>query len=107
MHAGQVAPANQIHGFNPHAIGAHHFANQNPFAMQPQPQHASSFAPHQFSHQPSAFEHGPLAQTHENSPLDNMVADVEMQEQSPLIGFAPQTFGQTVPQPMAAPPGEK
>ncbi|PVH96662.1 CP2 transcription factor family protein-like protein [Periconia macrospinosa] len=105
LHAGQVAPVNQIHGFHPHAIGAHHFANQNPFAMPAQ--HAASFAPHQFTHQPSAFEHAPLAQPHENSPMDNMVPDVEMQEQSPLIGFAPQNFEQNVPQqPMARPPGE-
>ncbi|PSN62693.1 CP2 transcription factor family protein-like protein [Corynespora cassiicola Philippines] len=88
VHAGQTAPAPQLHGFNPHALAAHHhFQNQNPFALQPQ--HPASFAPHQFSHQPSAFEHGPLQQTHEDSPMDNIVPEVEMQEQSPLVSFAP------------------
>ncbi|KAF2252576.1 hypothetical protein BU26DRAFT_259274 [Trematosphaeria pertusa] len=105
VHAGQTAPTTHLHGFNPHALGTHHhFHNQNPFALQPQ--HAPSFAPHQFTHQPSAFEHAPLAQTHENSPMDNMVPEVEMQEQSPLVGFAPQTFEENVPPPMAQPAGE-
>lgn len=37
--------------------------------------------------------------------MDNMVPDVEMQEQSPLIGYAPQPFEENAP---AAPlPGEK
>jgi hypothetical protein len=42
LHAGQVAPANHLHGFNPHALGSHHFQNVNPFGMQPQ--HSQSFA---------------------------------------------------------------
>lgn len=106
MHAGQTAPtAAHLHGFNPHTIGAHHhFTNQNPFAMQPQ--HPQAFAPHQFSHQPSAFEHAPMTQTHEPSAMDPMVPDVEMQEQSPLIGYAPQTFGENVPPPTAPMQGE-
>lgn len=90
MHAGQTVPAGHIQGFNPHALGVHHFQNQNPFALHSQ--HAPSFAPHQFTHQPSAFEQAPLAQTHESSAMDNVMPDVEMQEQSPLIGFAPQTY---------------
>ena len=109
MHAGQPAAAHQIHGFNPHALGAHHFTNQNPFALQPQ--HTQSFAPHQFTHGPSTFEqHAPIAHTHENSPMDNIVPEVEMQEQSPLVGYAPQVpqaYGETVPQPLAQPQGEK
>ena len=74
-----------------------------------QAQHAPAFAPHQFTHQPSVFEqqHAPLAQTHENSPMDNIVPDIEMQEQSPLIGYATQTFEDNVPPPAAPLPGEK
>ena len=91
LHAGQTASTGHLHGFNPHAIGTHHhFQNGNPFGLQPQ--HSQSFAPHQFTHQPSAFEHPTLAQPHEDSPMDNMVPEVEMQEQSPLIGFAPHSY---------------
>jgi len=91
VHAGQAAPTAHLHGFNPHALGTqHHFQNVNPFGTQLQ--HSQSFAPHQFTHAPSAFDHAPLAQPHQDSPLDNMVADVEMQEQSPLIGFAPHSY---------------
>ncbi|KAJ4300692.1 hypothetical protein N0V90_002780 [Kalmusia sp. IMI 367209] len=105
VHAGQTAPTAQLHGFNPHALGTHHhFTNQNPFAMQTQ--HAPAFAPHQFTHQPSAFEHAPLVQTHDNSPMDNIIPDVEMQEQSPLIGYAPQVFEENVAPPAAQLPGE-
>lgn len=40
--------------------------------------------------------------------MDNMVPDVEMQEhQSPLIGFAPQTYEENVAPPIATLPGEK
>jgi hypothetical protein len=105
VHAGHTVSTAQLHGFNPHALGAHHFANQNPFAMQAQ--HQQSFAPHQFTHGPSAFEHAPMAQTHENSPMDNIVGDVEMQEQSPLIGYTPQAYRENVPQPLAHVSGEK
>ncbi|KAJ4365746.1 hypothetical protein N0V83_008366 [Neocucurbitaria cava] len=91
VHAGQSAPTGHLHGFNPHAIGTHHhFQNVNPFSLQPQ--HSQSFAPHQFTHQPSAFEHATMTQPHEDSPMDNMVPEVEMQEQSPLIGFAPHSY---------------
>jgi hypothetical protein len=98
VHAGQTASNPNIQGFNPHAMATHSFHNVNPFSLQPQhpqhPQHAQSFAPHQFSHQPSAFDHAPLAQPHHESPMDNIVPDVEMQ--SPLLGFAPQAFDQTM-----------
>ncbi|KAH6873108.1 CP2 transcription factor-domain-containing protein [Alternaria rosae] len=90
LHAGQVAPANHLHGFNPHALGSHHFQNVNPFGMQTQ--HSQSFAPHQFTHQPSAFDQGNMTQTHQDSSMDNMVPEVEMQEQSPLIGYAPHSY---------------
>ncbi|KAH8643234.1 hypothetical protein IG631_00697 [Alternaria alternata] len=90
LHAGQVAPANHLHGFNPHALGSHHFQNVNPFGMQPQ--HSQSFAPHQFTHQPAAFDQGNMTQNHDDSPMDNMVPEVEMQEQSPLIGYAPHSY---------------
>lgn len=40
--------------------------------------------------------------------MDNIVPDVEMQEhQSPLIGFAPQTFEDNMAPPAAPLPGEK
>jgi hypothetical protein len=107
LHGGQTAPTH-LHGFNPHALGHHQFANQNPFTLQQQPQHAPSFAPHQFTHQPSAYEqHAPMVPTHENSPLNNIVPEVEMQEHSPLVGFAHQSYGESVPQPIAQAPGEK
>ncbi|KNG47659.1 cp2 transcription factor family protein [Stemphylium lycopersici] len=102
VHAGQLAPGAHLHGFNPHALGSHHFQNVNPFGMQPQ--HSQSFAPHQFTHQPSAFDSGPMAQTHEDSPMDNMGPDVEMQEQSPLIGFAPHSYDNMAASVAPAPP---
>ncbi|KAF2470406.1 uncharacterized protein BDR25DRAFT_325644 [Lindgomyces ingoldianus] len=95
VHAGHPAPSGHLHGFNPHAIGTHHhFQNQNPFALQPQ--HAPAFAPHQFTHGPSAYEHAPLAQTHEHSPMDNVMPDVEMQVQSPVVAFAPQSLDDNI-----------
>jgi hypothetical protein len=90
LHAGQAAPNNpQFQGFNPHALANHHhFQNTNPFGIQPQ--HSQSFAPHQFTHQPSAFDHASLTQAHEDSPMENVIPEVEMQ--SPLLGFAPQSY---------------
>ncbi|KAG9204699.1 hypothetical protein G6514_000483 [Epicoccum nigrum] len=90
LHAGQAAPNNpHLQGFNPHVLANHHhFQNTNPFGIQPQ--HSQSFAPHQFTHQPSAFDHAPLTQAHEDSPMENVIPEVEMQ--SPLIGFAPQPY---------------
>ncbi|KAF2200964.1 hypothetical protein GQ43DRAFT_449125 [Delitschia confertaspora ATCC 74209] len=88
VHAGQTGASNHFHGFNPQALGAHHhLQNPTPFTFQPQ---APSFAPHQFSHQAPAFE--PLVQSHGNSPLENVMPDVEMQEQSPIVAFAPQPY---------------
>lgn len=102
VHAGHTATNPHLHGFNPHALGSHHFQNVNPFGMQPQ--HAQGFAPHQFTHAPSAFDHAPLAQTHDNSPMDNMVSDIEMQEQSPLIGYAPHSYDSNLAGAVAPPP---
>lgn len=91
VHAGHPAPSEHIHGFNPHALGSHHFQNVNPFGNQLQ--HNQSFAPHQFTHAPTAFDHAPLTtQAHDDSSLDNLVGDVDMHEQSPLIGFAPHSY---------------
>lgn len=91
LHAGQTAPAAHLQGFNPHALGTHHhFQNVNPFGNQLQ--HPQSFAPHQFTHAPSAFDHAPLAHSHEGSGMSSIAADVEMQEQSPLIGYAPHSY---------------
>lgn len=89
LHAGQPGTASHLHGFNPHALN-HHFANQNPFGFPPpQQQHGGpAFAPHQFSHHPAPFEHAALAQSHQDSPMDNVMSDVEMQEQSPRVGYA-------------------
>ncbi|KAH7138235.1 CP2 transcription factor family protein-like protein [Dendryphion nanum] len=101
--AGQPTQPPHLHGFNPHALGTHHhFQTQNPFAIQAA--HAPSFAPHQFSHQPSAFDHAALPTTQENSPMDNVMPDVEMQEQSPITGFAPApTFDERVHHQIAPP----
>ncbi len=102
IHAGQAASTGHIHGFNPHALSnQHHFQNVNPFALPPQ--HSQSFAPHHFTHQPSAFEHAALAQAHDDSPMDHMVPEVEMQEHSPLIGFAPQAYDANIATAAAAP----
>ncbi|KAF2278487.1 uncharacterized protein EI97DRAFT_456875 [Westerdykella ornata] len=96
VHAGQPAPSGHLHGFNPHALSTQHFQNQNPFSLPSQ--HGPAFAPHEFSHQPSVFEHAQLGQVHEQSPLDNVMPDVEMQEQSPVVGYAtqPQPFQQNM-----------
>jgi hypothetical protein len=109
LHAGQVAPSGHLHGFNPHALGSHHFhQNVNPFSMPAQ--HSQAFAPHQFSHQPSAFDQSTMAQQqHDDSPMDNMVPEVEMQEQSPLIGYAPHAYDNigAVTAPAPPPPSQK
>jgi hypothetical protein len=39
--------------------------------------------------------------------MDNIVPEVEMQEHSPLVGFAHQPYVDNVPQPVSQPPGEK
>ena len=102
VHAGQAAPAAHLHGFNPHVIGTQqHFQNPNPFTLQSQTLHHSqpqSFAPHQFTHQPTAFD--PL-QTH-GSPMDNVMPDVEMQEQSPGVGYPSHPFQQEEVRPTPA-----
>jgi hypothetical protein len=90
VHVGQVTHTAHLHGFNPHALSTHHFQNPNPFGLQTQ--HSQSFAPHQFTHQPSAFDQTTMTQSHEDSPMDNMVPEVEMQEQSPLIGFSAHAY---------------
>ncbi|ORY03414.1 CP2 transcription factor-domain-containing protein [Clohesyomyces aquaticus] len=105
VHAGQPPPASHLHGFNPHALGTHHhFQTQNPFQLQPH--HAASFAPHQFSHQPSPFDHGPLVQSHESAPMDNVMPDVEMQEHSPMVPYAPQSMDESVRPPLSHQPSQ-
>ncbi|OCL15351.1 hypothetical protein AOQ84DRAFT_370448 [Glonium stellatum] len=100
-HVGQTSTG-QLQAFHPHALGAHHFQNPNPFALQPHP----TFAPHHFSHQPTAFE--PLAPTHDDSPMDNVVAaaDVEMQGQSPVLTFPSQTYDENIRPTLAQQPHE-
>jgi hypothetical protein len=114
VHAGQTAATGHLHGFNPHVLGSHHhFQNQNPFTLQSQPLQSQqlqsqpqTFAPHQFTHQPTAFE--TLAPTHDGSPMDNVMGDVEMQEQSPVVTFAPHSFQQDeIRPPMAQQPNEQ
>ncbi|KAF2144709.1 uncharacterized protein K452DRAFT_145703 [Aplosporella prunicola CBS 121167] len=83
--SGQTSGA--MHGFQPHAIASVQFQNPNPFALPPQLAQHQSFAPHHFTHQPSTFE--PMAQPQEEPALDSMPVDIEMQEQSPVMGFAP------------------
>ncbi|KAE8839073.1 hypothetical protein HRS9139_03456 [Pyrenophora teres f. teres] len=102
VHAGQLAPSTHLHGFNHHALGTHHFQNVNPFGIQPQ--HSQSFAPHQFTHQPSAFDQGPMAQPHDDASMDNMVPEVDMQEQSPLVGFASHSYDDNMAPAVAPPP---
>jgi len=101
VHVGQTSTG-QLQGFHPHALGAHHFQNPNPFTLQPHP----TFAPHHFSHQPPAFE--PLAPTHDESPMDNVVAtDVEMQGQSPVLTFPSQTYDENIRPTLTQQPHEK
>ncbi|KAF2743673.1 CP2 transcription factor family protein-like protein [Sporormia fimetaria CBS 119925] len=88
LHAAQPGPGGHMQAFNPHAL-SHQFQNQNPFHLPSQ--HGQAFAPHQFSHQPSAFEHAPMAQAPEQPPMDNMMPDVEMREQSPMVNYS-QTY---------------
>ena len=92
IHAGQTAAAGHLHDFHPHALGGQpHFQNVNPFSIPSQ--HAQSYAPHHFTHhQPSAYEHAAMAQSHEDSPLNHLVPEVDMQEQSPLIGYVSQAY---------------
>jgi len=102
LHAGHNAATGPLHhAFNPHALGSHHFPNVSSFAMQTQ-QHAQTFAPHQFSHQPAAFDHGSMVQSHEEPSMDNMVPEIDMQEQPPLIGYAPHTYDTTTMAPSVA-----
>jgi hypothetical protein len=87
---GQTSTGN-LHGFNTQSLAPHIFQNPNPFVFQHQhhQQHQESFAPHQFSHQPTAFE--PFQQHHvEEAKLQEYPVDVEMQEQQTI-----EPFGQT------------
>jgi CP2 transcription factor len=96
--SGSQASTGNLHGFNPQALAPHIFQNPNPFAFQHQPhqqhhdiqhQHPETFAPHQFSHHPTAFE--PFQQHHvEEAKIQEYPVDVEMQEQSAM-----ETFGQS------------
>ncbi|KAJ9647054.1 hypothetical protein H2199_002040 [Coniosporium tulheliwenetii] len=89
LHAGQTSSAS-VPAFNPHAIAQHHFQNQNPFALH---QH-QSFAPHQFSHQPTTFE--PMIQSHNDGTTDSKFADVEMHGHSPILTFPSQAYEDTL-----------
>jgi hypothetical protein len=75
--------------FEHQTLAPHVFQNPNPFAFQhhQQPQHhQQTFAPHQFTHQPSHFE--PFQHHVESQKMDEYPVDVEMQEQ-PVDAFAP------------------
>lgn len=100
LHVGQTSAA-PLHGFHPHAIAPPHFQTPNPFGLH----QAQTFAPHQFTHAPSAFD--PMGQQHEDSPMDSMPVDVEMQEQSPVLSFPPQNYEETIRPPPLHQPLEK
>lgn len=87
LHGGQVAPATHLHGLSSNGLWSHHFQDGSPPRMQSR--QFQSFAPHQFTQQPSAFDQGTIAQTYEDSLIENMVPELEMQERSPLIRCKP------------------
>jgi len=75
--------------FHPQTLAPHVFQNPNPFAFQHQQpmQHAQTFAPHQFTHQPAQFtnfQHAPPPK------IDNYSMDVDMQEPAGMDNFASQ-----------------
>ena len=106
LHAGQPVQHGHVQAFNTQALSNHQFPSEHPYAIPPH--HGQAFAPHQFSHQPAAFQHAAsLARVHEASPLDAVVPDVEMREQSPLATFAPQTFEKSLPTTLVQQPNQK
>ncbi|OCK72975.1 hypothetical protein K432DRAFT_430810 [Lepidopterella palustris CBS 459.81] len=100
VHASQASSMQPMHGFHPHALNAHHFQNPNPFALQ----HHPAFAPHQFSHQQTAF--APMGHGPDDSPMDNIGPDVEMQGQSPVLTFPSQGYDENVRQTLTQQPQE-
>ncbi|KAF2835935.1 hypothetical protein M501DRAFT_987883 [Patellaria atrata CBS 101060] len=101
LHASQTSTG--MPPFHGHAIAPIHFQNPHPFGLhhaQHPPQHHPTFAPHQFTHhQPTAFD--PLGHQPEEPTMDNLPADVDMQEHSPVLAFPQQAYGDTMhPPPM-------
>ena len=101
-----------LHPFQQSGLAPQVFQNPNPFGFQPPTvQHAQTFPPHQFSHQPGAF--GGFAQQHhhhEQPKLEESMRhhDVEMTEQSPSIPFSqPPTFDNTMQHAPANPQMDK
>lgn len=105
IHVNQTSNVS-LHGFHPQSLAPQVFHNPNPFGYQ-QPQHTQTFAPHQFSHHPSAFDS--FAHHHEQSKLMDQSHhhDVEMQENSPTGPYVPQTFEHALQQPSSHHPNEK
>jgi hypothetical protein len=106
-HAGHSAQTS-FHAFNNHALAHQLFQNQSPFGYQqppPQPHHQPTFAPHQFSHHSPHFE--PYEQHHDDGRPQEMAVDVEMQEQSPVVPFQPQSMDAAMRQAPAPPSLEK
>ena len=106
IHAPQASNA-PMHSFHQPALAPQVFQNPNPFGFQPHPpQHVQTFPPHQFSHHPSAFDG--FAHPNEPSKVDeSMRHDVEMQETSPTMPYAPQSFDTTMHSAHLHPPVDK
>lgn len=93
IHAPQSSNA-PLHSFHQQTLGPNVFHNPNPFGFHSHPQQ-HSFAPHHFSHHPSAFDD--FAHRHEPSNIDDsMHHDVEMHGTSSSMSYVPQTFDTTM-----------
>ena len=106
VHAGQSSHA-PFQGFSSQTLAPQVFGNQNPFSFQPPPQqsHQPTFAPHQFSHQPPSFD--TFEQHPDETKLQGMAIDVEMQEQSPIVPFHSSSMEAALRQAPAPPSLEK
>ncbi|KAH0542369.1 hypothetical protein FGG08_003214 [Glutinoglossum americanum] len=80
-----------LHGFTQQTIQSQQFHNFDPFAQ-------NTFAPDQFTEQPSGFE--PIDASADVPPIRNIGMDTDMQEDSPIMSFHPRHFdacGATLP----------
>ena len=109
LHAGQQVSG--FHGFHPqmaHHVPQQQFQNVNPFQMHHQQAPQQTYAPHQFTHQPS-YEH--MDPHIDQSPMGDMGIDMDMphsQHQSPEMMMHPQSFHHAMhPPPAMHPNGDK
>jgi hypothetical protein len=92
-----------MHGFAVQGIAPHLFHNPNPFAFQQQ--HPQTFAPHQFSHQPSPYD---TFEPHHDEPKpDEMRLDVEMHERTPIVPIQAPSIETVLRKPLPPPSLEK